>query len=91
MEYIPADTLRARIESLIKNERIQLEADKTNGEIRKKSIEHYQGLLGLIDTSAKEFEEQEFQFKGGSFKVNGKEHHFTGGKARIIILDITPE
>lgn len=45
----------------------------------------------FITSLWQEHEIVELSFKGGTYRVNGEEHPFKGGKAKVIILEINQE
>lgn len=48
-------------------------------------------ILKKIASIQQEHEIVELSFKGGTYRVNGEEHAFKGGKAKVIILEINQE
>ena len=51
----------------------------------------YDNILNFITSLQRECEIVELSFKGGTYRVNGEEHVFKGGKAKAIILEINQE
>lgn len=51
----------------------------------------YDAILNVLDSLQQENEIVEFTFKGGTYRVNGEEHAFKRGKAKVIILEINQE
>ena len=48
-------------------------------------------VLKIITSLQQEHEIVELSFKGGTYRVNGEENTFKGGKAKIIILEVNQE
>ena len=48
-------------------------------------------VLAIIESLQEEREIVELSFKGGTYRVNGEEHAFKRGKAKVIILEINQE
>jgi len=90
MKYINAEKLIDEIQQL----------QKTNKSEAAHISEYVQGgiygfniatekIIEIISRLQQEFEINEFSFKGGTATINGIEHNFKPGKAKVIILDIT--
>jgi len=88
MKYIDADKLlseiNARIERCEKDEEDGY-PDTTSSEATLKSVRTF------ITSLQQEHEIVEFSFKGGTYRENGEEHAFKGGRAKVIILEINQE
>lgn len=54
-------------------------------------ISAYDSILSFINSRQQECEIVELSFKGGTYRVNGEEHSFKGGKAKVIILEVNQE
>ena len=79
MKYIPTDKLIAEIKQL---------KDKYPSWQLKLAMDD---LRNVINSLQQEREIVEFSFKGGTYRVNGEDHTFKGGKAKVIILEINQE
>lgn len=85
MKYIDADRLMAEIRKL-RGEKPFCDDSSL--------LAYLHGLSKIenfIDSLQQENEIVEFNFKGGTYRVNGEEHAFKGGKAKVIILEINQE
>ena len=83
MKYIDADRLRKAVEK-------KYNSNDTVGDRWDLGYDTAcEQILEIIDSLQQEFEINEFSFKGGTATINGVEHSFKPGKAKVIILDIT--
>ena len=88
MKYIDADKLKKTI-----NKRLQENADNAllfGAAFAGRTAED-NDIINLIDSLQQEHEIVEFSFKGGTYRENGEEHAFKGGKVKVIILEINKE
>jgi hypothetical protein len=83
MKYIDADKLIAQIDNLESFSCISEEQDGFYSAISR--------INDIIASLQQENEIVEFTFKGGTYRVNGEEHAFKGGKAKVIILEVNQE
>ena len=82
--YIDADKLIERLEDMK-----QAEYENCGGVNSKTGA--LQEVQELIASLQQEHEIVELSFKGGTYRVNGEENTFKGGKAKIIILEVNQE
>ena len=85
--YIDAEKLKAEIE----RRKELLEKGSGHPEVMKRVagvISAYDSILSFIDSLQQEREIVELSFKGGTYRANGEEHSFKGGKAKVVILEI---
>lgn len=90
MKYIDAEKLIAEIE-----DRLHCNGafDEVNyaWHYNKGMIAAYNHIKEFITSLQQEHEIVELSFKGGTYRVNGEEHAFKGGKAKVIVLEINQE
>lgn len=91
MKYIDAEKLKSLLDAKYKD---FMEKSKIEGYT---TLQYQYMADGIdiaeqfIDSLQQENEIVEFTFKGGTYRVNGEEHAFKGGKAKVIILEINQE
>lgn len=85
MKYIDAEKLKDEIKHL----KIDVYDEAHQFDLGARSSLTF--LESVIDSLQQENEIVEFTFKGGTYRVNGEEHAFKGGKAKVIILEINQE
>lgn len=86
-KYIDAEKLKAEIERRM-DENCKL-GEKAEC-FSHRAVED-NDVLAIIESLQQEGEIVEFSFKGGTYRVNGDEREFKGGKAKVIILEIKQE
>lgn len=77
-KYIDADKLIKLVKEM-RNKQMGFACDAVNE------------VLKIITSLQQEHEIVELSFKGGTYRVNGEENTFKGGKAKIIILEVNQE
>lgn len=89
-KYIDAEKLIVEIQQLQKTNKTETAhiSEYVQGGIYGFNIAT-ETIIELIRSFQQEFEVEEFSFKGGTATINGVEHPFKSGKAKVIILDIT--
>lgn len=83
MKYIDADRMKVLLSDLKENHKYY------NGDFHDGVVFTVDEIEEVIDSIQQEFEVYEFSFQGGTATINGVEHSFKPGKAKVIILDIT--
>lgn len=78
MKYIDAEKLIKLVKEM-RNKQMGFACDAVNE------------VLKIITSLQQEHEIVELSFKGGTYRVNGEENTFKGGKAKIIILEVNQE
>ena len=90
MKYIDSEKLIAELTKMQFELNATYRKPQSDNMVRAISLE-YDDILSLVDSLQQECEILEFSFKGGTYRVNGEEHAFNGGKAKVIILEINQE
>ena len=63
-------------------------AHTSDEKLRKNAISAFERIKQLPQ---QEYEIVELSFEGGTYRVNGEEHPFNGGRAKVAILEINQE
>ena len=87
IKYIDADRLKTEFENIYSEAICEYNSHKSRYSEGALDVAHR--ISSLINSLQQEVEVNEFSFKGGTAIINGVEHPFKPGKAKVIILDIT--
>ena len=90
-KYIDAEKLKKTIDNYQEGAKCALNPIDGDADYYKGKIDACKDLQGFITSLQQENEIIELSFKGGTYKVNGEEKSFKGGKAKVIILEINQE
>ncbi len=85
-KYIDADKLIAEIERFSATE---YDGNTLGDDVANSALDFV--IKEIIPSLQQEHEIVELSFKGGTYRVNGEENTFKGGKAKIIILEVNQE